>query len=127
MNEQPFPKFHQVRSLHIAMALSALALIALVAAFNVEIEMKQDVRGEIVSDGQIRIDGVAGTVTAVYRKAGDPVKAGDRLFEVSRDFSLSADGMRRQVFDQRAREEQLAATQAAYEARERVHDAERAA
>ena len=96
MNTSPFPRLSDVSSRYIAWFSSVLVVTGLVAMFFVEIETKQDVPGEVVSDGEIKVTGMAGTVVEVFGHQDGSVQAGEPLFRLQRDFSLASNGEQRQ-------------------------------
>ncbi|WP_327796227.1 hypothetical protein [Paraburkholderia tropica] len=60
MESKPLPEFRDIRWRWIAYASSAFVVVALVLAFTHEVELKQDVRCEIVSPAEIKIQGETG-------------------------------------------------------------------
>lgn len=116
MNTSPFPRLSDVSSRYIAWFSSVLVVTGLVAMFFVEIETKQDVPGEVVSDGEIKVTGMAGTVVEVFGHQDGSVQAGEPLFRLQRDFSLASNGEQRQRFDEASRDEKLASVDARYDA-----------
>ncbi|HXZ07707.1 MAG TPA: hemolysin D, partial [Paraburkholderia sp.] len=111
------PQFRDVSWRWIAYATSALITIAVVFAFVHEVELKQDVRAEIVSPAEIKIQGLTGLVSDVYVGPSAQVKQGTPLFRLEHDLSLASDGEPRSRFDERMRDEQLRATTAQYDQR----------
>ncbi|TDN68933.1 HlyD family efflux transporter periplasmic adaptor subunit [Paraburkholderia sp. BL10I2N1] len=111
------PQFHDISWRWIAYATSALVTIGIAFAFFHEVELKQDVRAEIVSPAEIKIQGLSGLVSDVYVHPSTPVTPGAPLFRLERNLSLASDGRPRPVFDERMRDEQVGATKLQYKQR----------
>ncbi|SAL47612.1 secretion protein HlyD family protein [Caballeronia cordobensis] len=93
---------------------SAIVVAAIAFGFMHEIELKQDVPCEIVSPSEVKIRGLTGLVSAIYVHPSQRVEAGSPLFRLERDLSLSADGRRRDEFDEQMRDAQIRAIDAQY-------------
>jgi len=120
-----FPEFKDIGWRWIAYGTSAVVLGAIALSFFCEIELKQDVRCEIVSSSQTKIQGYAGMVSAIHVRPFQRVASGAPLFELTRDLSLSGDGERRDAFDARLREQQIEAATSQYDGRRADLDAQR--
>lgn len=107
MDSINLPNFRSVSWRWICYATSAFLLVAIAFAFFLEIEMKQDVQGEIISPSHIKIQGLAGLVSAVHVQQHARVTKGTPLFVLDKDLSLASDGRQRPVFDEQVRDEQL--------------------
>lgn len=114
MEPTSLPEFRDIRWRWIAYAASAFVVLGVVFAFSHEVELKQDVRGEIVSPSEIKIQGASGLVTSILVRAPQRVAAGQPLFRLERDLSLARDGSRRLAFDAEVRDEQRRAADARY-------------
>lgn len=114
MDISNLPEFKDVSWRRIAYVSSFLIVISVCFSFFYEIELKQDVSGEIISQSEIKIQGVAGLVSDIYVQPGGRVESGTPLFRIDRDFSLSSDGRPRRVFDENVRDEQLRAANEGY-------------
>ncbi len=114
MESMHLPEFRDIRWRWIAYATSAFVVAGVVFAFTYEVELKQDVRCEIVSPAEIKIQGETGLVTAIYVEAPARVTAGQPLFRLERDMSLANDGTRRAAFDAQVRDEERRAADALY-------------
>ncbi|MDE1183574.1 HlyD family efflux transporter periplasmic adaptor subunit [Paraburkholderia sp.] len=119
------PQFKDVSWRWIAYATSAFVTAATVFAFFHEVELKQDVRAEIVSPSEIKIQGLNGLVSAVYVTPSMHVAQGTALFRLDRDLSLSSDGQQRPAFDERMRDEQIRSSDAQYSQRKAELTAQR--
>lgn len=108
------PQFKQVSWRWIAYASSALLVVAIAFAFFHEVELKQDVRAEIVSAAEIKIQGLDGLVSDVYVRADTRVLQGAPLFRLERDLTLASDGRPRPVYDEAMRDARLGAADAQY-------------
>jgi len=108
------PEFRDIRGRWIAYGASAFVLAGIVFAFCRQVELKQDVRCEIVSPSEIKVQGESGLVSAIYVQPPAHVVAGQPLFKVERDMTLASDGVRRGEFDARVRDEQRRAVDALY-------------
>lgn len=117
MEYTPLPEFKDISWRYLAYATSAALLAASVYAFVREIELKQDVPAQIVSQSEIKIQGLEGLVSEIYVQPGSRVVRGAPLFRLDRDFSLSADGQQRDDFDSSLRNEQLQSAGAIYRQR----------
>lgn len=111
------PQFRDVSWRWIAYATSAIVTLAIVFAFFHEVELKQDVRAEIVSPAEIKIQGLSGLVSDVYVQQSAHVTPGVPLFRLERDLSLASDGRQRPAFDEHMRDEQIHAVEAQYDQR----------
>jgi membrane fusion protein len=114
MQPNPLPQFKDVPWRWIAYAASIFAVLAVTFGFVHEIELKQDVPCEIVSPSEVKIRGLSGLISSIYVKAQDRVVPGTPLFQLQRDLSLATDGLQRQVFDQKLRDDQLRAVDEQY-------------
>lgn len=108
------PQFRDVSWRWIAYASSALVAVAIVFAFVHEVELKQDVRAEIVSPSEIKIQGLSGLVSDIYVSRSMRVGQGAPLFRLDRDLSLASNGLQRQAFDEHDRDEQIRTSVAQY-------------
>ena len=108
------PEFRDIRWRWIAYAASTIVVLGVAFAFMHEVELKQDVRCEIVSPAEIKIRGASGLISSIYVRPPEPVSAGQPLFRVERDLSLAGDGVRRTVFDVQVRDEERRAADARY-------------
>ncbi|NKJ46714.1 hemolysin D [Burkholderia sp. SG-MS1] len=108
------PQFRDVSWRWIAYATSALVSAAIVFAFVYDVELKQDVRAEIVSPSEIKIQGLSGLVSDIYVNRSTRVAQGAPLFRLDRDFSLASNGLQRKAFDENDRDEQIRASDAQY-------------
>jgi membrane fusion protein len=109
MEPTSLPRFQDLSLRWIAYAASSAVVFAIGFGFVHEVELKQDVRCEIVSDAEIKIQGVSGLVTSLEVAPHARVAQGTPLFHVQRDFSLSSDGRQRALFDTQSRDDQLRA------------------
>ncbi|BAO89133.1 HlyD family efflux transporter periplasmic adaptor subunit [Caballeronia cordobensis] len=114
MEPVDFPEFKDVRWRWITYTTSAIVVAAIAFGFMHEIELKQDVPCEIVSPSEVKIRGLTGLVSAIYVHPSQRVEAGSPLFRLERDLSLSADGLRRDEFDEQMRDAQISAIDAQY-------------
>lgn len=108
------PEFRDIRWRWIAYAASTIVVLGVVFAFTHEVELKQDVRSEIVSPAEIKIQGASGLISSIYVRSPEHVSAGQPLFRVERDLSLASDGTRRTAFDAQVRDEERRAADARY-------------
>lgn len=108
------PEFRDIRWRWIAYGGSAIVLAGIAFAFCYQVELKQDVRCEIVSAAEIKVQGEGGLVSAIYVQAPTHVEAGQPLFRLERDYTLAKDGTRRTAFDAQVRDEQRRAADALY-------------
>lgn len=108
------PEFRDIRWRWIAYAASAFVVLGIAFAFTHEVELKQDVRCEIVSPAEIKVQGESGLVSAIYVQPPARVEAGQPLFRLERDLSLAHGGMRRADFDAQVRDEERRAADARY-------------
>ncbi|WP_175941330.1 HlyD family efflux transporter periplasmic adaptor subunit [Caballeronia sp. BCC1704] len=107
MQPTDIPEFKDVPWRWIAYATSIFTIVAVAFGFVHEIELKQDVTGEVVSATEVKVQGLAGLVSAIYARPSEHVDPGTPLFRLQRDFSLTTDGLRRQVFDEKMRDDQI--------------------
>lgn len=108
------PEFRDIHWRWLAYVASAVVLVGVVFAFTHEVELKQDVRCEIVSPAEIKVQGESGLVSAIYVQPPAHVSAGQPLFRLERDLSLASDGSRRGAFDAQVRDEERRAADALY-------------
>jgi membrane fusion protein len=108
------PQFRDVSWRWIAYATSTLVAVAIVFAFLREVELKQDVRAEIVSPAEIKLQGFSGLVSEIYVSRASRVAPGEPLFRLDRDFSLASNGLQRKAFDEHDRDEQIRTSDAQY-------------
>ncbi len=111
------PQFKDVSWRWIAYGTSTLVTIAIAFGFFHDVELKQDVRAEIVSPSEIKIQGLSGLVSDIYVSPSTRVAQGAALFRLDRDLSLASDGQQRPAFDEHMRDEQLRASEAQYSQR----------
>lgn len=121
------PQFTDVSWRWIAYATSTLLTVATIFAFFKNVELKQDVRAEIVSPSEIKIQGLSGLVSDIYVAPSARVVQGAALFRLDRDLSLASDGRQRPAFDEHMRDEQLRASDAQYAQRKADLSAQREA
>jgi membrane fusion protein len=107
MQPTDIPEFKDVPWRWIAYATSIFTIVAVAFGFVHEIELKQDVTGEVVSASEVKVQGLAGLVSAIYARPSEHVDPGTPLFRLQRDFSLTTDGLRRQAFDEKMRDDQI--------------------
>jgi membrane fusion protein len=119
------PQFRDVSWRWIAYGTSSIVVIAVVFAFFHEVELKQDVRAEIVSPAEIKIQGLTGLVSDIYVSRSSHVTQGAPLFRVERDLSLASNGLQRRAFDEHDRDEQLRTSEAQYSQRKADLSAQR--
>jgi len=108
------PQFRDISWRWIAYATSTLVSVAIVFAFVREVELKQDVRAEIVSPAEIKIQGVSGLISEIYVSRASRVAPGEPLFRLDRDFSLASNGLQREAVDEHDRDEQIRTSDAQY-------------
>jgi membrane fusion protein len=108
------PEFRDIRWRWIAYGASAIVLAGIVFAFCHQVELKQDVRCEIVSPAEIKVQGASGLISAIYVQPPARVEAGQPLFRLERDYTLASDGTQRAAFDAQVRDEQRRAADALY-------------
>ncbi|MBT2790850.1 HlyD family secretion protein [Paraburkholderia strydomiana] len=108
------PQFRDVSWRWLAYAASTLIVVAVVFAFVHDVELKQDVRAEIVSPSEIKIQGLSGLVSDIYVSTSARVGQGAPLFRLERDLSLASDGRQRPAFDAHDRDEQIRTSEAQY-------------
>jgi membrane fusion protein len=108
------PQFRDVSWRWIAYGTSSLVAVAIVFAFVHDVELKQDVRAEIVSPAEVKIQGLTGLVSDIYVDRSSRVKQGAPLFRLDRDLSLASNGLQRRVFDEHDRDEQLRTSETQY-------------
>lgn len=111
------PRFKDISSRWIAYTTSAIVIAGVIFSFVHEVELKQDVRAEIVSPSDVKVQGVSGLVADVYVHNNDRVTPGTPLFRLERDLTLASDGQRRPLFDAAMRDEQTHAVEAQYSQR----------
>lgn len=114
MQPTHLPQFRDVSWRWLAYAASTLVVCAVAFAFVHQVELKQDVRAEIVSPSEIKVQGLSGLVSDIYVSSAARVEQGTPLFRLERDLSLASDGRQRPAFDEHARDEQLRTTEAQY-------------
>lgn len=124
MEVRGFPEFRDIGWRWIAYVTSAILLVLILFAFFYEVELKQDVRCEIVSSSEIKIQGYAGLISAIHVHPLQHVEPGTPLFQLTRDLSLSADGKPRQAFDAHLRDEQIQAATSQFNGRRADLDAQ---
>ncbi|WP_248322521.1 HlyD family efflux transporter periplasmic adaptor subunit [Caballeronia sp. Sq4a] len=107
MQPTDIPEFKDVPWRWIAYATSIFTIVAVAFGFVHEIELKQDVTGEVVSASEVKVQGLTGLVSAIYARPSEHVDPGTPLFRLQRDFSLTTDGLRRQAFDEKMRDDQI--------------------
>jgi membrane fusion protein len=107
MQAPDLPQFKDVPWRWIAYTASVFVIAALAFGFVHQIELKQDVSGEIVSAAEVKIQGLTGLVSSISVRPSERVEAGTPLFRLQRDFSLTSDGQQRQVFDEKMRDSQI--------------------
>ena len=107
MEPTDLPQFSDVPWRWIAYVTSGFTVAALAFGFTHQIELKQDVSGEIVSASEVKVQGMRGLVSQIYVRPEQHVEPGTPLFRVQRDLSLTSDGLRRQVFDEQMRDAQI--------------------
>lgn len=125
MQPTDLPRFRDVPWRWIAYAASAFTIVAIAFGFVHQIELKQDVSGEIVSASEVKIQGLRGLVSSIYVRPAERVEPGTPLFRLQRDLSLTTDGRRRQVFDEQMRDAQLRAIDEQYDQRRAQVNAQR--
>ncbi|WP_322091886.1 HlyD family efflux transporter periplasmic adaptor subunit [Paraburkholderia bannensis] len=108
------PEFRDFQWRWIAYTASAFVVFGVAFAFTHEVELKQDVRCEIVSPAEIKVQGESGLVSTIYVQPPAHVEAGQPLFRLERDLSLAHGGMRRADFDAQVRDEERRAADARY-------------
>jgi membrane fusion protein len=111
------PQFRDVSWRWIAYGTSSLVAVAIVFAFFHTVELKQDVRAEIVSSAEIKIQGLNGLVSDIYVNRSSRVAQGAPLFRLDRDLSLASNGLQRRAFDEHDRDEQIRTSEAQYRQR----------
>ena len=111
------PQFRDVSWRWIAYGTSSLVAVAVVFAFFHTVELKQDVRAEIVSPAEIKIQGLSGLVSDIYVNRSSHVAQGAALFRLDRDLSLASNGLQRKAFDEDDRDEQIRTSEAQYRQR----------
>jgi membrane fusion protein len=109
------PEFREISARWMAYGASAIVLAGVVFAFTCEVELKQDVRCEIVSPSEIKLRGESGLVSAIYVEPPARVEAGQPLFKLDRDITLASDGSRRTAFEAQVRAGQHRAADALYQ------------
>ena len=114
MQPTHLPQFRDVSWRWLAYVASTLVVGAVVFAFVHEVELKQDVRAEIVSPSEIKVQGLSGLVSEIYVTSPARVEQGAPLFRLERDLSLASDGRQRPAFDEHARDEQIRTSEAQY-------------
>jgi membrane fusion protein len=111
------PQFKDISSRWIAYTASVIVIGGIIFSFVHEVELKQDVRAEIVSPSDVKVEGLNGLVAEVYVHKNDRVSPGTPLFRLERDLTLTSDGQRRPQFDETMRDEQVRAVEAEYSQR----------
>lgn len=114
MEPNHLPQFKDISWRWIAYGTSTLVVIAVAFAFIHDVELKQDVRAEIVSPSEIKIQGLSGLVSAIYVGQSERVAQGTALFRLDRDLSLASNGQQRPAFDEHIRDEELRTSEAQY-------------
>ncbi|CAD6539052.1 Colicin V secretion protein CvaA [Paraburkholderia hiiakae] len=114
MEPTNLPGFQDIRWRWIAYCASATVLLGVAFAFTHEVELKQDVRCEVVAPNEIKVQGAGGLVSAIYIQPPVRVTAGQPLFRLERDISLASDGSRRTEFEAQVRDEERRAADARY-------------
>lgn len=117
MQPTDLPEFKDVPWRWIAYATSIFTVAAVAFAFFHQVELKQDVSGEVMSPSEVKIQGLSGLVSGIYARTDEKVQPGTPLFRLQRDFSLTTDGRRRQVFDEQMRDDQIRSIDAQYNER----------
>lgn len=117
MEPLDLPQFKEVSSRWIAYTASAIVVAGMIFSFVHEVELKQDVRAEIVSPSDVKVEGLSGLVADVYVHKNDRVTPGTRLFRLERDLTLASDGQRRPLFDEAMRDQQIHAVEAQFSQR----------
>jgi membrane fusion protein len=117
MKSVELPRFQDVSWRWVSYTASAAVIVAVAFAFLHEIELKQDVQGEIVSPSDVKIRGLSGLVSAIHVQASSKVEAGTPLFVLDKNLSLSSDGRQRPQFDEQMRSEQIRTMRTQYEQR----------
>ncbi|MFL9960311.1 HlyD family efflux transporter periplasmic adaptor subunit [Paraburkholderia sediminicola] len=108
------PQFRDVSWRWIAYATSTLVAVAIVFAFVHDVELKQDVRAEIVSPAELKIQGLSGLVSDICVSRASRVAQGEPLFRLDRDLTLASNGLQRKAFDEHDRDEQIRTSDAQY-------------
>jgi len=108
------PQFKDVSWRWLAYGASTVVIGAVIFAFVHDVELKQDVRAEVVSPSEIKIQGLSGLVTDIYVGSAAHVEQGAPLFRLQRDLSLASDGRQRPAFDEHDRDEQIRMSDAQY-------------
>ena len=80
MEPTHLPNFKDVSWRWIAYATSTVLIAATAFAFVHEIELKQDVQGEIISPSDVKIQGLSGLVSKIHVQASERVEPGTPLF-----------------------------------------------
>lgn len=117
MKSVELPRFQDVSWRWVSYTASAVVIVAVAFAFLHEIELKQDVQGEIVSPSDVKIRGLSGLVSVIHVQASSKVEAGTPLFVLDKNLSLSSDGRQRPQFDEQMRSEQIRTMRTQYEQR----------
>lgn len=107
MEPTHLPNFKDVSWRWIAYATSTVVIAATAFAFVHEIELKQDVQGEVISPSDVKIQGLSGLVSKIHVQESERVEPGTPLFTLDRNLSLSSDGRQRPVFDEQMRSDQI--------------------
>lgn len=127
MGPTNLPKFQDVSWRWICYATSTILIIAIVFSFFYEMELKQDVTGEIVSPSDLKIQGLTGLISAIYVEPSAQVVPGTPLFSLDKDLSLTSDGRQRPTFDEQMRQEKIRTLKTQYSQRREGLDAQWAA
>jgi membrane fusion protein len=117
MEPTSLPQFKDVPWRWIAYGTSTVVVTAVAFGCLHEVELKQDVRCEILSTSDIKVQGYSGLVSSIYVRPGERVTEGMPLFSVQRDLSLTSDGRRRPLFDEQMRDEQMRSADQQYQQR----------
>jgi membrane fusion protein len=117
MKSVDLPRFQDVSWRWVSYTASIAIVAAVAFAFLHEIELKQDVQGEIVSPSDVKIRGLSGLVSAIHVQPSAKVVAGTPLFVLDKNLSLSSDGRQRPQFDEQMRSEQIGTMRMQYDQR----------
>lgn len=117
MKSVDLPRFQDVSWRWVSYTASVFIVVAVVFAFVHEIELKQDVQGEIVSPSDVKIRGLSGLVSVIHVQPSAEVAAGAPLFVLDKNLSLSSDGRQRPQFDEQMRSEQTGTMRTQYDQR----------
>ncbi|MGJ7509605.1 HlyD family efflux transporter periplasmic adaptor subunit [Variovorax sp. GT1P44] len=117
MKPVDLPRFQDVSWRWVSYTASIVIVVAVAFAFVHEIELKQDVQGEIVSPSDVKIRGLSGLVSAIHVQPSAKVAAGTPLFVLDKNLTLSSDGRQRPQFDEQMRSTQIGTMRTQYEQR----------